>query len=411
MKKTILFLCLLTTGAFAQPVTTQLKLNDGIIEGVLEKSGIRAYKNIPYATPPIGILRWKSPQPVQPWAGIRECKTFGNSPVQVAPEPVYMWSEEFLIPKQPIGEDCLYLNVWTGAKTQNEKKPVIVWIHGGGFSAGSGSVPIYDGEALAKKGVVFVNINYRLGIFGFFAHPDLSKEVSQKASGNYGMMDMIAALKWVKQNISVFGGDPNNVTIAGQSAGSVAVVYLIASPMAKGLFNKAIAQSGAGLLSRETTLSFDGLPNLQQTETEGLKIASQLNAKNVDELRKIPANELFRQIRFRAHPIIDGYILPENVADIFKKNKQNNIALLTGWNEDEGIVMGKPKNVVEFNEDVEKRFGSFANGFLKHYSATTDKQAVLTQLKFEREGGFMRDSELSRLKATNYFKELIEKQP
>lgn len=366
-------------------VNIQVKTLNGIVEGSLEKSGIIAFKGIPYAMPPLGSLRWKAPQPINSWTGIKECKVFANNPIQAAPEPFYMWSEEFLIPKASISEDCLYLNVWTGAKLQKEKRPVIVWIHGGGFNSGSGSVPIYDGEALAKKGVILVNINYRLGIFGFFAHPELSKEAPSKTSGNYGLMDQIAALQWVKKNIAAFGGNPENITIAGQSAGSVSVACLVASPLAKGLFQKAIAQSGAGLLSREPAVNFESFPNLAQTEQEGVRIAQECKVTSLNELRKMPADELFNKVRFRPHPIIDKYVIPENMAQIYKGNIENNIALLTGWNEDEGIVIGKFKTATEFKADLEKRFGPLAKGFLQHYPAFNDDEAAHSQSKFERD--------------------------
>ncbi|MBS1607890.1 MAG: carboxylesterase family protein, partial [Bacteroidetes bacterium] len=190
-----------------------IKTDAGFISGGQSTDGsIKIYKGIPFAAPPVGDLRWKAPQPVARWNGVKKCVAFGASPVQGKPVPFSMWSKEFLIPDEPIGEDCLYLNVWTGAKTEKEKRAVLVWIYGGGFASGGSGVPIYDGEAMAKKGIVFVSINYRVGIFGFFAHPELTKESGKNASGNYGLMDQVAALQWVKRNIAAFGGDPENVT-------------------------------------------------------------------------------------------------------------------------------------------------------------------------------------------------------
>ena len=208
-----------------------IKTDAGQISGAINATGdVYAFKGIPFAAPPVGDLRWKEPQPVKPWVGVRKCESFGPSPMQAEPVPFSMWSEEFLIPKEPTNEDCLYLNVWTGAKSSGEKRPVIVWIYGGGFLSGGSAVPVYDGEAMAKKGIVFVSINYRVGVFGFFAHPELTKESGRNASGNYAILDQLAALRWVKRNIAAFGGDPKNVTIAGQSAGSISVNILVASP-------------------------------------------------------------------------------------------------------------------------------------------------------------------------------------
>ncbi|MDQ3292631.1 MAG: carboxylesterase family protein, partial [Bacteroidota bacterium] len=248
-----------------------VKTQSGLVSGLKNQTvDIAIYKGIPFAAPPVNELRWKAPQPVKPWAGVRRCEAFGPSPMQADPAPFSMWSAEFLIPKEPISEDCLYLNVWSGAKSANEKRPVLVWIYGGGFNSGGSAVPIYDGEAMAKKGIVFVSLNYRVGVFGFFSHPELTKESGKNASGNYGLLDQIAALQWVQKNIAEFGGDPKNVTIAGQSAGASSVVCLVASPLAKNLFHKAIAQSGGGYTRITTTLS--------QAEEEGVKLVQELNA-------------------------------------------------------------------------------------------------------------------------------------
>jgi len=368
------------------PDFDKIQVDGGYISGTINLDGdVHIFKGIPFAAPPVGELRWKAPRPAQQWTGIRKCKAFGPSPMQPSPEPWYMWSEEFLIPKEPVSEDCLYLNIWTGAKSSEEKRPVLVWIYGGGFNAGSGSVPIYDGEAMAKKGIVIVNFNYRLGILGFFAHPELTKESPAKASGNYGMLDQIAALQWVRKNIAHFGGDPENVTIAGQSAGSVSVVYLVASPLAKNLFQKAIAESGAGLLSRVPGFPRAALPDLQHAEQEGSRISRELNATSLAQLRNIPAEELIKKVKFATHPIIDGYLIPESVPAIFKQNKGNNVTLLTGWNEDEGIVLGPYKKAAEFQQDIEKQYGSNSKKLLKYYPASNDSDAAVSQMKLQRD--------------------------
>ena len=214
-----------------------IKVDGGMISGATNATGdVHIFKGIPFAAPPVGDLRWKEPQPVVSWSGIKKCDAFGASPMQGSPEPFGPWSAEFLIPKTPISEDCLYLNVWTGASSAKEKRPVVLWIYGGGFVSGGSGVPVYDGEAMAKKGVIFVSANYRVGIFGFFALPDLAKESAHHSSGNYALLDQVAAIKWIKKNIGSFGGDPDNITIAGQSAGSMSVNCLVASPLCKGLF-------------------------------------------------------------------------------------------------------------------------------------------------------------------------------
>src|SRR5882724_3223563 len=234
----------------------KIKITGGEISGTVNSTGdVHIFRGVPFAAPPVGSLRWKAPQPVVSWSGVKACDKFGASPMQPKPAAFSMWTEEFLIPKEPISEDCLNLNVWTGASSAKEKRPVIVWIYGGGFSSGGSACPIYDGEAMAKKGIVFVSINYRVGIFGFFAHPELTKESGYNASGNYAILDQLAALRWVKSNIAAFGGDAGNVTIAGQSAGSISVNILVASPLGKDLFQKAIGESGASFSNPLTTLA------------------------------------------------------------------------------------------------------------------------------------------------------------
>jgi len=224
-----------------------IKTESGLISGISgQDANVMVFKGIPFAAPPLADLRWKEPQPVKSWNGVRKCDTFGPCAPQKRGIVFPPYTAEMMVPAEgAINEDCLYLNVWTAAKSTADKRPVIVFIHGGSFGGGSGSIAIYNGESMAAKGVVFVTINYRLGGFGFFAHPELTKESPHHASGNYGILDQIAALQWVKKNITAFGGNPDNVTIAGQSAGSMSVNVLDASPLAKGLFHRMIAESGA----------------------------------------------------------------------------------------------------------------------------------------------------------------------
>jgi para-nitrobenzyl esterase len=353
----------------------------GAVSGIISAdAGIHIFKGIPFAAPPVGALRWKAPQPVTHWSGTKKCDTFSASPMQSSPAPFSMWTEEFLIPKEPIREDCLYLNVWTGASSSKEKRAVLVWIYGGGFVSGGTAVPIYDGEAMAKKGIVFVSVNYRVGIFGFFAHPELTKESPNHASGNYGLMDQVAALQWVKKNIAAFGGDPDNVTIAGQSAGSMSVNCLVASPIAKGLFNKAIAESGASIVSSPLR----GSTTLQQAEQEGVKTVNALHANSIAELRNIPASELLKSQGFRS-PIVDGYVLPDALSNIYKNKKENDVELLTGWNENEGLMFGGIQSAEAYTKQMQQQYGNNAAKLLQYYPATNDSIAKISQLNLSRD--------------------------
>jgi len=359
-------------------VFDKIKVEGGYISGTENSTHeVHIFKGIPFAASPVGQLRWKAPQPVQPWSGVKLCDRFGPSPMQNKPAPFSMWSEEFLIPKEPIGEDCLYLNVWTGAKSSNEKRPVFVWIYGGGFISGGSAVPIYDGEAMAKKGVVFVSINYRVGIFGFFAHPELTAESGNYASGNYGLMDQIAALKWVQKNIVAFGGDPDNVTIGGQSAGSMSVNCLVASPLAKNLFQKAIGESGASFTNGNATL--------QKAEEDGKKLAESLHLSSINDLRSLSAEELLKKTPGFRGPIIDGYVLPDAIVNIFTEGRENHVSLLTGWNQDEGFLFGPMKKAEEFKKEAKDKYGSDTQTFLQYYPASTDSEAAVSQLKLSRD--------------------------
>ncbi|MFB9842913.1 carboxylesterase/lipase family protein [Mucilaginibacter ginsenosidivorans] len=352
----------------------------GTVSGVKNSTGdITAFKGIPFAAPPVGDLRWKAPQPAKHWAGVRKCDAFGPSPMQAKPTPFMVYTAEFLIPEKPISEDCLYLNVWTGAKSKTEKRAVFVYIYGGGFTSGGSACDIYNGEALAKKGVVFVSVNYRVGVFGFFVHPELTKESPEKASGNYGLLDQIAALKWVKKNIAAFGGDPGNVTICGQSAGSMSVNALVASPQAKGLFKKAIAESGS------LTIKNPVLPatTLQVAEEQGVKSAEKAGARSLADLRAMPAEDVMKKVQGRYSPIVDGYVLPESIPDIFAANKQNHVSLITGWNADESFIAGF-KNKEDYKKQVEQQYGADAAEFLKYFPAETDEQAARSQVEISR---------------------------
>jgi para-nitrobenzyl esterase len=299
-----------------------------------------------------------------------------------------------------ISEDCLFLNVWTAAKSPSERRPVFFYIYGGGFSEGSAAVPVYDGEGLAKKGLVVVTANYRLGILGFLAHPELSKESSSKTSGNYGLLDQIAALRWVRENIAAFGGDPQRVTIAGQSAGGMSVHYLIASPLAKGLFQRAIVQSGGSGVGGGISL---GARTLADAESDGLKFGESKGARSIAELRAMSWQELTgptadaasgkgREPFMRFAPIVDGYVLPAPVWEIMAQGKQNDVPTLTGVNAGELGGLAPPQGPVtaeSFIKRARRQYGPLADEFLKLYPAANDRETVIAQAESNRDQALM----------------------
>ncbi|RLD73037.1 MAG: carboxylesterase family protein [Bacteroidetes bacterium] len=361
-----------------------VQLPEGLILGVQDaESGIVSFKGIPFAAPPVGELRWKAPQAVETWEGILDCDAFGPSPVQGKPMPFMFWSEEFLIPAEPISEDCLYLNVWTEAETTEEKLPVIVYIYGGGFRSGGSGCAIYDGASMASKGVVFVSINYRVGLFGFLAHPELTAESENESSGNYGILDMIAALKWVNRNIAQFGGDPGNVTIAGQSAGAFGVNYLTVSPLAKGIFHRAIAESGATFVSSPLGPAL----NLSAAEELGVVFAKNMGAGSLDDLRALPSDSILLASGGLNSPYVDGYVIPESVMDTYAKGNQNDVPVLIGWNRDDKMLV-RPQPSVIFREQILERYGELADDFFAVYPTATEEEAARSQFDMSRDQTF-----------------------
>lgn len=353
---------------------TTVATTAGLVRGTFTDS-VYVFKGIPFAAPPLGELRWKAPQPPIPWSDTLDCLAFGASPIQNEPKPFRMWSEEFIAPPSPLSEDCLFLNVWSGARTANDKLPVFVWIHGGAFHSGSGACAIYDGAAMARQGIVFVSINYRLGVFGFFAHPELSAESEKNASGNYGLMDQVAALEWIRDNIGAFGGDPNKVTIGGQSAGSISVQALIASPLAKGLVHGAIAESGA--TNRPGT-------TLEAAEAIGAKLQALTNGRGIGDLRKIPADSLLKianRLPFGSFfPNGDGYVLPDNIGTIIANKQHNDVPLLAGWVTGDGAMGGgKPLTAAEYKRNIGKQYGVKAQEFLSFFPGDNDEEAAASQ--------------------------------
>ncbi len=370
MRRFVFSILLALPLAAADQVTT----DKGALEGTASAdSKIRIFKGIPFAAPPVGALRWKAPQPAASWTGVRKAAEFGARCMQG-----HIYNDMIFRDPGP-SEDCLYLNVWTRAASAQEKLPVMVWIYGGGYSAGAASEPRQDGENLARKGVVVVSMNYRLGVFGFFVHPELAKESGHGSSGNYGLLDQVAALRWVHTNIAAFGGDPGNVTIFGESAGSFSVSALMASPLAQGLFQCAIGESGAFF---STTLD---LKPLAKAEEDDAKFAEAVGAPTLDALRAKPADELLQAalkqrgggVRFA--PDIDGYFFPETAYAIYFAGKQSHVPLLAGWNADEGsaraIFKSDAPTAENFAKYAKQTYGDKADAFLKLYPAATDGQA------------------------------------
>ena len=339
-----------------QPVPGQVKVTGGWIQGEVTED-MCIYKGIPFAAPPVGDLRWKAPQPVIPWDGIREAKEFGPGPVQ-----------GFGFPGQSNSEDCLYLNLWSPAKSPKNKMPVLVWIYGGGFSMGSSSQ--YDGRPLAEKGVILVTINYRVGQLGYFVYPELSAEDPHHVSGNYGILDQIAALQWVHDNIAAFGGDPKNVTIFGESAGGISVSMLCASPLAKGLFQRAISQSGGSFGPvRRNSYPGENMKTLAMAEQDGVKYAEGLGAGSLAELRAMDAGAFARQmvVTGGAWPIVDGYVIPDDQYRMYEAGNFNDVDVLIGYNSDEGASFGATKDPVEHVRATEERYGPYAEKLLEAY--------------------------------------------
>jgi para-nitrobenzyl esterase len=381
-----LLLALVAVGAPAQDShRVQATTASGVVEGAVSADGqVHYFLGIPYARPPVGPLRWKPPQPPLPWYNVRPALSFAPRAMQG-----HIYDDMVFRDKGP-SEDCLYLNVWAPANPSTAKLPVMVWIHGGGYIAGGTSEPRQDGTNLCKLGVIVVSMNYRMGVFGFFALPELIKESPQKAAGNYGLLDQVAALQWVKQNIAAFGGDPDNVTIFGESAGSYSVCALMASPLSQGLFNRAIGESGALFSKIHPTLT------TVELERKCLKFGiTNFGTATVSRLRDLPAERLLRaatnatQDYFR--PNIDGYFLPASADDIFAAGRQSHVPLLAGWNRDEGDfkafytnepptpgkLMTPPKSptVADYVACARDRFGDRADAFLKAYPAATDAEA------------------------------------
>ncbi len=335
----VLFACTEKQSIEQQIIDPTVQTQSGLVLGVVnETNTVVSFKGIPYAAPPVGDLRWREPQLPASWEGVRDASEFGASAIQFRGYSREPWTAEFMV-QDSISEDCLYLNLWTPAKTTEDKLPVLVYIHGGALTEGSGSVAVYDGEELAQKGIIVLNINYRLGALGYMAHPELTAESPNHSSGNYGFLDQVAALEWVKNNIAAFGGDPGCVTIAGQSAGAMSVNQLVTSPLASGLFHRAITESGTSYSSG----LMGGSMTLKDAEEQGVKFASLKGANSIAELRAIPAEEIIaaipdQRMSFRGN--IDGYLQTNDRMTSFAEGKQNDTPFMTGLNADETRYSG-----------------------------------------------------------------------
>lgn len=352
----IAFVALVLSSCNQQP-PGQLKVEGGTIQGLVTDD-LMIYKGIPFAAPPVGDLRWKAPQPVEKWDGVKQTTEYAPAPMQGGNPP------------SGKSEDCLYLNVWTPAKSPKEKLPVLVWIYGGGFSFGSTSEPVHNGEHLARKGVVLVSIAYRVGQIGFLAHPGLSAENPNGVSGNYGLLDQIAGLEWIQRNIAAFGGDPNRVTIFGESAGGISVSMLCASPLAKGLFHGAISQSGGSFgPTRPTTYPGENMKTLKQAEQDGVEYLKGFGLSSIEELRQVEAEKLIPQgwTMPGGWPIVDGHVIPDDQYKLYEAGNYSDVPVLIGYNSDEGLSFPAGRTPQEYIDNVSRRFGPFAEKLLQAY--------------------------------------------
>ncbi|PQA87644.1 carboxylesterase/lipase family protein [Hyphococcus luteus] len=346
----------------------------GHVEGVRE-SPLSIFLGIPFAAPPVDDLRWRPPEPPENWDGLREAKSFAPS--------CYQNAQYLEAPEHNTSEDCLYLNIWTPAASADERLPVMAWIYGGGFAAGATSNPVQNGDELAARGVVVVSMGYRVGPFGFLAHPALSAESPQEVSGNYGLLDQIAALKWVQDNIENFGGDPDKVTIFGESAGAISVSMLSTSPLAEGLFRGAISQSGGSFgPTHSPPLPGENVQRLDQAEAIGIEFAEKLNAADIAEMRTVPAADIlaaslpspdapFPEMRL-SWPVLDGYVILGDQYELYEQGEYNDVAALIGFNSDEASMWGGQVTPAEYEKATRDRFGPYAETLLEAYAAEPD---------------------------------------
>jgi para-nitrobenzyl esterase len=365
--------CAGMSSALAQ--TGVAHVTGGDIQGVVQGKLV-VYRGVPFAAPPVGDLRWRDPQPARPWKGLRAAKTF-TSPC--------MQAMSMLVPPGPSpAEDCLYLNVWAPTTKPQKPLPVMVWIHGGAFTTGAPTAPFFDGTHFANRGVILVSIAYRLGPLGFLAHPELSRE-SGRGSGNYGLKDQITALKWVQENAAAFGGDKSVVTIFGQSAGAGSVSFLAASPLAKGLFQRAIAQSGGSFAP--ATGAGAMVSNLAGAEAEGQRALAELGATTIAAARMLPADQIIK-MKARFGPTLDGSVLPNDPYDLYEAHGQNDTPVLLGYNSNEGAMGSHPTTPAEFEAQIRGTYGTSAEAILAVYPHASDAAAQRSSRDVFRDSAF-----------------------
>ena len=381
MKKSILVMALTALCCLSacnqkkgDDVTLQVKTQYGVLEGI-EEDGVKKFLGVPFAQAPVGELRWKAPQPVQAWEGIREAKQFGDDPMQ----PNVFGDMNFRGPGR--SEDCLYLNIWTTAKTTADALPVLIYFNGGGLMAGSGSEPRYDGSAIAKEGVIGVTANYREGVFGFFAHPELTAASDYKGSGNYGFLDQVAAIKWVKENIAAFGGNPDRITIVGESAGSFSVSLLMCSPLSKSLIAGAMLSSGAEVLPYQPSSQADA-------DAAGAALLKEAGIASLADAMAIGADSLQKLLppKGMANVVLDGYFMSESADAVFEKGEQAQVPLLAGWNSLEAhpmqAIQGQAPTLQNYKNALNAQFGDMTDEIFSAYGITTDAD-VLNQKGFD----------------------------
>jgi len=365
---------------------TQVELTYGQVSGVELDNDVAVFRGIPFAAPPVGDLRWKAPQPPIPWQGVRVADTFGPTCMQRG--------------RALMSEDCLYLNVWTRADSNDDNLPVMVWIHGGGWTSGASSNGTYDGSAFAEKGVVLVSVNYRMSAFGFMAHPALSAESDRGVSGNYGILDHVAALEWVRDNIGGFGGDPDNVTIFGESAGGASIYALLATPLAEGLFQRAISES-TWITPTNVTHLKNSVGFVDGAEEQGLRaiaakfseLGTTVSGDAADEMRALSAADVM-SLRFSVSLAEDGYVIPESPGEIFSGGSQNIVPLLAGVNDGEGLFFVRPNST--FSTVAEQRatrleeWGTQGSGLAEHYLADSDEDVFTSEVDYNTDLWFAR---------------------
>lgn len=351
------------------------RIDSGRLQGQVA-DGVTSYLGVPFAAPPLGDLRWRPPAPAARWSGVRKADRFAPACLQTG---VSMPGET----PPAISEDCLYLNVWTPATRSGERLPVMVFIHGGGYENGATALPLYAGDRLAKRGVVVVTIAYRLGAFGFLAHPDLTAESGRGSSGNYGLMDQVAALEWVQRNIGAFGGDPDRVTLLGQSAGSIAISALMTSPRTGGLFHGVIGQSGGLFEPLQLAPGY----RLTNAERDGAAFTRKLGATSITALRALPAETILKARGTSFHPVIEPWLLPRAPYDVFAEGRQHDVPVLVGWNTEEARALTDlvPVTAAAFEKDIAKTFGALPPPLLAAYPHATDDQARQARGDFERD--------------------------